>query len=1338
MPFTLSRCLRDLKLQGVDLAPEEFCDALWLAAHGFMPGETHIIPAATPPMPSNPSPSPSPPPTNTGQTKTPDGSEQQNPSQPVHALSDSDDRKMRGQLLSVPAPPAIARGFEFDRALRPLRQHRQIARSQEVDEEATVAAIAESGVWQIVMRPARSRWLEIVLVVERSPTMRIWQETALEFRKLLWRACAPYSLRTFYLDWSPQKLTMHSSGGSPVSCDSPCHGNNNRLVLVLSDAMSVGWLTADIPELLSRWAGRQTTTLVQMLPESMWPRSALRHVTLAAADQPRSATATRVTDDTWPRVTVIPLEPDHLRRYARMLNGTGAEGVGAYRGSRPQFGVVDRHTAERRPPFNPQALSTEEVEKIFQRFQQFASLEARNLAKHLASAPLILPVMRLVQRVLVPDAAPAQLAEIFLSGILYRRQSATLSDAPPNQIEYEFLPGVRDRLLDLGGLDRSFETIELLSRYFEERFGKGGAFTALLANPSAVAKEFNVATADSQSQPFVRIAGMLLERMGFGHVSGGQTASDGNDEQFPSQPSTSTGPNIDRVPSSNSPERIGSKCPTIFLSGVSHEFSSFRDVVENEIKTKGWFTENQLGFPPDTRTVEEMLRRKLKDSDAVIHIVGFRFGAEPKQRPTGAPRRSYTQLEFDIARELKKPVYVFLSHDATVSDKPALGEQPEAAEIAALQLKHREVVRKSNHLLYYFNDKADLCKLVAKIPEVDAPDFRADISRIIKYAPTELIGRETETTLLNDAWFKVGRDESPRPHILTFVALGGEGKTSLVAKWVTELAHRNWPGCDAAFAWSFYSQGTREQAAVSSDLFLAEALAFFGDAAMAGSAMGAWDKGTRLAQLVGERRTLLILDGLEPLQYAPTSAMPGLKDPALIALLKGLAANNAGLCVITTRYAIPDLRAFLGKTVREEQLARLSNEAGVALLRSLGVRGTTKEFAQLVEDMKGHALTLNLLGSYLRDAHGGDIHKRDSVSLEMADAEEQGGHAFRVMDAYVKSLEDGDVMAPRDVRGRCALALLHLLGLFDGPATADRLNALWNGEVIAGLTEPLVGISDADRNSTLARLEEAKLLTVNRAIGSGVLVSIDTHPLLREYFAQHLRKMQPDAWRAAHRRLDEYGITTGVARPVLLILNDDLELAKELEHLARESGWDVIVTRSIENAQEMCSRSQRHFNAALIDLMIPKDGHDLRLLDEHLAVRDKHIHASADQENKGDRVIGEQQRLIAELRKIDQAISKLIQIDGGIQFLRSQEAQAKIVLPGTNVAIFSARDPNVVADSDAGISLRDAVAKVIGRENVKWFHLPVPPEEIESWLRSASGKARSGESLHGTDVETVL
>ena len=108
--------------------------------------------------------------------------------------------------------------------------------------------------------------------------------------------------------------------------------------------------------------------------------------------------------------------------------------------------------------------------------------------------------------------------------------------------------------------------------------------------------------------------------------------------------------------------------PTIFLSGVSSEFASFRDAVADEILRKGCYPLNQPTFDVDYREMETILREKLSEADAVVHIVGFRYGDEPKGRPADKPRRSYTQLEFDIARQLQKPVYLFLSSDATVRD----------------------------------------------------------------------------------------------------------------------------------------------------------------------------------------------------------------------------------------------------------------------------------------------------------------------------------------------------------------------------------------------------------------------------------------------------------------------------------------------------------------------------------------------------------------------------------------------------------------------------------------------------------------------------------------------
>jgi len=391
-----------------------------------------------------------------------------------------------------------------------------------------------------------------------------------------------------------------------------------------------------------------------------------------------------------------------------------------------------------------------------------------------------------------------------------------------------------------------------------------------------------------------------------------------------------------------------------------------------------------------------------------------------------------------------------------------------------------------------------------------------------------LVQRISPTRLHHGADHLFGRDEElaaldqiasdPTKKILTVVAFGGVGKTSLVIEWMARQAAKNWEGFERVFDWSFFSQGTREQGAASAEGFVAEALKFFGDEAMAQSAASAWDKGARLAHLSAQRRTLLVLDGVEPLQHPPGPLAGELKDPALATLLKGLARSNSGLCIVTTRERVADLAPFRDTTAPEWQLHHLSIPAGVELLKTLGVRGTASEFEQLVERVKGHALTLNLLGRYLAKAHGGDIRRSDQVKFERADDATQGGYAFKTIGAYERWLNEGGKDGTRQ------LAVLRLLGLFDRPADTGCMAALRSEPAIADLTEPLVGLDEEDWNLTISSLTDCGLATVQSDESEirNSQFAIDAHPLIREYFAKQLREKKSESWRAAHRRLYEH------------------------------------------------------------------------------------------------------------------------------------------------------------------------------------------------------------------------
>ena len=124
----------------------------------------------------------------------------------------------------------------------------------------------------------------------------------------------------------------------------------------------------------------------------------------------------------------------------------------------------------------------------------------------------------------------------------------------------------------------------------------------------------------------------------------------------------------------------------VFISAVTLELGSVRKLVKRGLEDNDYNAVEQDSFPPDYRDLKSKLRERISSCDAVVHLAGRCFGAEPAQRPADEPRRSYTQLEYDIAIELGKPVYVFL----TGADFPADPHNPEAAELRELQKAHRQ------------------------------------------------------------------------------------------------------------------------------------------------------------------------------------------------------------------------------------------------------------------------------------------------------------------------------------------------------------------------------------------------------------------------------------------------------------------------------------------------------------------------------------------------------------------------------------------------------------------------------------------------------------------------
>ena len=195
---------------------------------------------------------------------------------------------------------------------------------------------------------------------------------------------------------------------------------------------------------------------------------------------------------------------------------------------------------------------------------------------------------------------------------------------------------------------------------------------------------------------------------------------------------------------------------------------------------------------------------------------------------------------------------------------------------------------------------------------------------------SDIFGREEDIAFLNDAW------ANQDVNVVTIVAWAGVGKSTLVNHWLRGMAAEHYRSAELVFGWSFYRQGSSGGTS-SADEFLDAALAWFGDP---DPRIGtAWEKGERLAKLIAHRRTLLVLDGLEPLQNPPGPQEGRVREPSLQALLRELAAFNTGLCVITTRLPVADIADHEHTSAPRRDLEQLSSDAGAKLLRALGVKG---------------------------------------------------------------------------------------------------------------------------------------------------------------------------------------------------------------------------------------------------------------------------------------------------------------------------------------------------------------------------------------------------------------
>ncbi len=445
--------------------------------------------------------------------------------------------------------------------------------------------------------------------------------------------------------------------------------------------------------------------------------------------------------------------------------------------------------------------------------------------------------------------------------------------------------------------------------------------------------------------------------------------------------------------------------PSVTISSTFEDLKTHRAALIKAIRAHRLA---EVAMENDSAKLTDVIESSLqmvRDGSAYIGIIGLRYGEPPRSASRNPKELSLTELEFDEAVALDRPILLFVMADDHRGGRDDFERDP--ARLEKLNAFRERAKRSSDvdgvHRVFaefsslaQFKDKIgpSLAELRRHLDAQDGPILVSDTPPPAKGEPipvppafyaepdyivsNRFIGREAQLQDLSD-WAKPA---VPHP-VLLFDAIGGNGKSMLTWEWTTRYAAKApWAG---RFWYSFYEKG-----AIMAD-FCQRALAYITGQPLESLRRRKTRELTKelLAELHA-RPWLIVLDGLErvlvayhrfdasevPDEEAPTDKIIN-RDPCAAIrdedddLLRMLAAAAPSKILITSRL-VP--RVFLnaaGSTilgVRRISLPGLRPPDAEALLRSYGISGRAEEIQNYLSiNCDCHPLVTGVLAGLIND-----------------------------------------------------------------------------------------------------------------------------------------------------------------------------------------------------------------------------------------------------------------------------------------------------------------------------------------------------------------------------------
>lgn len=188
-----------------------------------------------------------------------------------------------GTLIRVPTSPSFIGQLEIARALRPLMRKVPSIHTLELDYKATIHNYADTEILIPLQKPILSRWLDITLIFEISPSMMIWKDFFFELKDLIetqgafrdvqaWRFISDNQQKDIKLFKGFEERFINQTERSPSELIDPL---KRRLIIVVSDCNSEAWHEGYISKLFINWMYNCRFAILQTLPYYLWEQSGL-------------------------------------------------------------------------------------------------------------------------------------------------------------------------------------------------------------------------------------------------------------------------------------------------------------------------------------------------------------------------------------------------------------------------------------------------------------------------------------------------------------------------------------------------------------------------------------------------------------------------------------------------------------------------------------------------------------------------------------------------------------------------------------------------------------------------------------------------------------------------------------------------------------------------------------------------------------------------------------------------------------------------------------------------------------------------------------------------------